>query len=143
MGAGNYARVRETIITALKFASFLSVGVFVVILVFAKPIVSVFTTDVGIMEKTPEALRCVFAASPIIAIQLIGAAYFQAAGKATKALLLTLTKQGFFLIPLILILPHFFGIFGVWISFPIADVLSTTITGLFLKKEMATQLKKE
>ncbi|WP_294733783.1 MATE family efflux transporter [uncultured Flavobacterium sp.] len=142
-GAGNYDRVRETIITALKFAGFLSVGVFVVILVFAKPIVSIFTTDVQIMEETPEALRFVFAASPIIAIQLIGAAYFQAAGKATKALLLTLTKQGFFLIPLILILPHFFGIFGVWIAFPIADVLSTIITGLFLKKEMATQLKKD
>jgi Na+-driven multidrug efflux pump len=38
------------------------------------------------------------------------AAYFQAAGNAKKALLLTLSKQGFFLIPLVLLLPNFFGI---------------------------------
>ena len=85
-------------------------------------------------------MRIVFGASPIIAIQLIGAAYFQAAGKAFPALLLTLTKQGFFLIPLILILPNYYGIFGVWVSFPIADVLATLVTGYFLKREMNRKL---
>jgi Na+-driven multidrug efflux pump len=110
------------------------------ILIFAKPIVAVFTTDAKVIAETPEALRWVFAASPIIAIQLIGAAYFQAAGKAKKALFLTLSKQGFFLIPLVLILPNFLGIFGVWIAFPIADVLSTIITAYFLKKEMNNNL---
>ncbi|RZK11014.1 MAG: MATE family efflux transporter, partial [Flavobacterium sp.] len=96
--------------------------------------------DPEVIAETPNALRWVFAASPIIAIQLIGAAYFQAAGKAKKALFLTLTKQGFFLIPLVLILPNFFGIFGVWVAFPIADILSTIITAYFLKKEMNTVL---
>lgn len=140
-GAGNYGRVRESIFTAIKYAGALAIVIFAVILIFAKPIVAVFTKDPSVIEDTPGALRWVFAASPIIAVQLIGSAYFQAAGKATKALLLTLSKQGFFLIPLVLILPHFFGIFGVWVSFPIADILSTLITGLFLKKEMDTQLK--
>ncbi|MFL9844125.1 MATE family efflux transporter [Flavobacterium rhizosphaerae] len=139
-GAENYGRVRKTINTALLYAGGLAIVVFAVILIFARPIVSIFTTDAEVIKDTPGALRWVFAASPIIAVQLIGAAYFQAAGKATKALLLTLTKQGFFLIPLILILPHFFGIFGVWISFPIADVMSTLVTGIFLKKEMSNHL---
>jgi putative MATE family efflux protein len=142
-GAGNYGRVRETILTSMKYAGGFAVIIFVVILVFAKPITAVFTTDPEVIRDTPGALRWVFAASPIIAIQLIGAAYFQAAGKATKALMLTLSKQGFFLIPLVLILPQFFGIFGVWVAFPIADVLSTIVTGIFLKKEMATELKVE
>ena len=110
------------------------------IFVFAKPIVTIFTTNPKVIADTPEALRWVFAASPIIAIQLIGAAYFQAAGKARKALLLTLSKQGFFLIPLVLILPNFMGVFGVWISFPIADILSTILTGIFLKREMNLHL---
>ena len=101
---------------------------------------AIFTTDPKVIAETPEALRWVFAASPIIAVQLIGAAYFQAAGKAKKALFLTLSKQGFFLIPLVLILPNFLGIFGVWVAFPIADVLSTLITGYFLKKEMNINL---
>lgn len=139
-GAENYERVKETVKLSIKYAAILASLIFVVILIFAKPIAAIFTTDVLIIEQTPEALRWVFAASPIIAIQLIGAAYFQAAGKARKALLLTLSKQGFFLIPLVLILPNFLGIFGVWIAFPIADVLSTILTGYFLKKEMTTKL---
>ncbi len=139
-GAKNYVRVSETISTSIKWAAGLATLIFIAILVFAEPIVAVFSTDIDIIKETPNALRLVFAASPIIAIQLIGAAYFQAAGKAIPALLLTLTKQGFFLIPLILILPNYYGIFGVWISFPIADVLSTLVTGFFLKKEMNRKL---
>jgi Na+-driven multidrug efflux pump len=86
-------------------------------------------------------MRWVFAATPIIAIQLIGSAYFQAIGKAVPALLLTLTRQGFFFIPLIFILPHYFGELGVWISFPAADVLSTIVTGYFLNREIRKTLK--
>ncbi|HCO82932.1 MAG TPA: MATE family efflux transporter, partial [Arenibacter sp.] len=81
-----------------------------------------------------------FAATPIIAVQLIGAAYFQAIGKAVPALLLTLSRQGFFFIPLILILPNYLGELGVWISFPIADVLATLVTGYFLRKEVRATL---
>ncbi|MFV8365620.1 MATE family efflux transporter [Flavobacterium sp. XS1P27] len=139
-GAGNYSRVKESVLLSIKYAAILASLIFVVILIFAKPIVAIFTTDPLVIDQTPEALRWVFAASPIIAVQLIGAAYFQAAGKAKKALLLTLSKQGFFLIPLVLILPNFLGIFGVWIAFPIADVLSTILTGYFLRKEMNTKL---
>jgi putative MATE family efflux protein len=142
-GANNFDRVRASVSLAIKYAGALAIFIFVIILFFAKPITAVFTTDPAIIEETPGALRWVFAASPIIAVQLIGAAYFQAAGKATKALLLTLSKQGFFLIPLILILPQFFGIFGVWVAFPIADVLSTIVTGIFLKKELAAHYNED
>ena len=51
------------------------------------------------------ALRYVFMALPIVGIQLIGAAYFQAIGKAKPALLLTLSRQGFFH-PFVILLPH-------------------------------------
>lgn len=139
-GAENYNRVKETISISIKYAAVLATFIFILILVFAKPIVSVFTNDADVIAETPQAMRWVFAATPIIALQLIGAAYFQAAGKAIPALLLTLTKQGFFLIPLVLILPNYFGIFGVWVAFPIADVLATIITAYFLRKEMTTKL---
>lgn len=142
-GANNHDRVRESVSLSIKYAGGLAILIFIVILIFAKPITAVFTTDPDVIRDTPGALRWVFAASPIIAVQLIGAAYFQAAGKATKALMLTLSKQGFFLIPLVLILPQFFGIFGVWVAFPIADVLSTIVTGIFLKREMAEHVNEE
>ena len=139
-GAENYKRVKETILISIKYAAVLATFIFIFIITLAKPIVSVFTNDAAVIAETPNALRWVFAATPIIALQLIGAAYFQAAGKAIPALLLTLTKQGFFLIPLVLILPNYFGIFGVWVAFPIADILSTLITAFFLKREMNTKL---
>jgi MATE family, multidrug efflux pump len=139
-GAKNYLRVSESISVSIKWAAGLATIIFMIIVIFAEHIVSVFTNDTTIIEETPNALRIVFGASPIIAIQLIGAAYFQAAGKAIPALLLTLTKQGFFLIPLILILPNYYGIFGIWISFPIADVLATLVTGFFLRREMKLKL---
>ena len=140
-GAGNTSRVKESVRLSILYAGGLAIFIFIIIMVLAKPIVAVFTTDPEVIKATPGALRWVFAASPIIAVQLVGAAYFQAAGKPVKALLLTLSKQGFFLIPLVLILPQFFGIFGVWVAFPIADVLSTIVTGIFLKKEMNSTLK--
>jgi putative MATE family efflux protein len=139
-GAEEYSRLRETINKAIGYASAVALIVFALIMIFPETIVSVFTQDPQVIRDTPSAMRWVFAAVPIIALQLIGSAYFQAIGKAVPALLLTLSRQGFIFIPLILILPQFYGEFGVWISFPLADILSTIITGYFLRKEVKTTL---
>ncbi|OBX23479.1 MULTISPECIES: MATE family efflux transporter [Bizionia] len=139
-GAEKYDRVKETIYTAIKYAAGLATLVFLLLMIFPEAITRLFTSDTDVIAETPSAMRWVFAATPIIALQLIGAAYFQAVGKAIPALLLTLTRQGFFFIPLILILPHFYGEMGVWMSFPIADVLSTIVTGFFLQKEIKKSL---
>lgn len=139
-GAEQYGRVRESINKAIGYASGVALIVFSLIMIFPETIVSVFTDDKQVMEDTPGAMRWVFAAVPIIALQLIGSAYFQAIGKAVPALLLTLSRQGFVFIPLILILPNYYGELGVWISFPLADLLSTIITGFFLRREVKSTL---
>ena len=66
-------------------------------------------------------------------MQLIGSTYYQSIGKALPALFLSLLKQGIFLIPLILILPRYFGLNGVWYSFPIADLGTAIINFFFLR----------
>ena len=106
-------------------------------------IVSVFTEELPLLSETPIALRLVFLATPLIGVQLIGSAYFQAIGKALPALLLTMTKQGFFLIPLVFILPRYFGLVGIWYAFPIADLSATAITYYFLRREMRRNLPQE
>ncbi len=141
-GANNKQRVRESINKAIMYAAFLGLFVFGFIMLFAEEIVRVFTDDPRVLKDTPNAMRWVFSMIPIIAVQLIGAAYFQAIGKAVPALLLTLTRQGFFFIPLVLILPQFYGEIGVWISFPLADLLSTLVTAYFLNKEIRLNLIK-
>ncbi|PWL39724.1 MATE family efflux transporter [Flagellimonas aquimarina] len=152
-GALRYNRVKESIYTAIKYAALVATLVFIGLMVFPEAITSLFLssredlppeeliTNAFVLEHAPTAMRWVFAATPIIALQLIGAAYFQAVGKAIPALLLTLTRQGFFFIPLILILPSFLGELGVWLSFPIADVLATIVTGIYLGKEIKTKLQ--
>ena len=152
-GAHKYDRVKESIYTAIKYAALVATIVFVILMVFPGEIAGLFLSDnpdlgpealatnAFVLEHTPSAMRWVFAATPIIALQLIGAAYFQAIGKAIPALILTLTRQGFFFIPLILILPGYFGELGVWISFTIADVLATVVTGYYLKREIDRELK--
>ncbi len=135
-GAKNFDRVREVINTALLYATVLASIIFSLIMVFTEAFVTIFTNDPNVLAQTPEAMRWVFAATPIIGIQLIGAAYFQAIGKALPALLLTLTRQGFFLIPLIFILPPYFDVFGVWLAFPIGEAIATVITAFFLIREL-------
>lgn len=140
-GANNTERVRESINTSIRFGTGIATIIFISIMLFPNELVNLFTNDKELLQLTPNALIIAFLATPVITIQLVGSAYFQAAGKATPALLLTLLKQGFFLIPLVYILPKFFGVNGVWMSFPIADILSTTVTYWYLKKEVKAYLK--
>ena len=135
-GADKKDRVLEVIRTALIYATVLATFVFFAIIFFSEAIASAFTQDQAVITKTKEVLMWVFLSTPIIGIQLIGSAYFQAIGKAIPALLLTLTRQGFFFIPLVLILPRYYGEFGIWISFPIAEVVATIVTAYFLRKEL-------
>jgi Na+-driven multidrug efflux pump len=71
---------------------------------------------------------------------LIGAAYFQALGKATPVLFLTLSRQTFFFIPLTFILPLWYGQLGVWMAFPASDLLYTVLKAFF-NREIKQNLK--
>ena len=97
-------------------------------------------TEKSRMSTVSNCQISLFLALPIIGIQLIGAAYFQAIGKALPALLLTLSRQGLFFIPLLFILPSYFGVIGVWIAFPLADLFSTIITVYFLNRAIRKEL---
>lgn len=135
-GAGLYGRVIKTVKTAVIYGSGIAFLIFIGLVGFPTLIVKIFTTDPDLITMAPNALRMVFLAIPLITLQLVGSSYFQAVGRPLPALLLTLTKQGFFLIPLVLILPRYFGLGGVWFAFPIADILSTIVTVLFLNSAL-------
>lgn len=141
-GAKQYGRVKKVIFTAIKYATLLATLVFIGLMLFPEIITRSFTKDAAVIRETPSALRWAFAAVPVLALQLIGAAYFQAIGKALPALLLTLTRQAIFFVPLLFILPNYYGELGIWMSFPIADVLATIVTAYFLYREVKLKLGK-
>ena len=139
-GAKNWGRVRQVINISIGYASGLATLVLLLIMFFADQIPTLFSKDLAVNSQTPAALKYVFAALPIVGIQLIGSAYFQAIGKALPALLLTLSRQGFIFIPLLFILSHYYGVQGVWLAFPISDVISTIMTAYFLNRAVRKEL---
>lgn len=139
-GARKWQRVKESITTSVKVGTGVALIIFTCILIFSGPLVGLFSQDPLLLGITPPALVIAFLATPLITAQLVGSAYFQAIGKSLPALLLTLTKQGFFLIPLIMILPVFMGLNGIWWSFPIADVMAATVTLWYLKREITLRI---
>jgi Na+-driven multidrug efflux pump len=139
-GAQNWQRVRKSINISITYSSVMASLIFVAIFLFSDAIPSIFSKDTTVSDQTSVALRYVFMTLPVIGIQLIGAAYFQAIGKAFPALLLTLSRQGLFFIPLLFLLPPYFGVLGVWMAFPLADLFSTIVTLYFLNRAIRKNL---
>jgi putative MATE family efflux protein len=132
-GARMKDRVGKIVRLSIGWASALSLLIFIVLMVFAKDIAGLFTTNESLIEETAPVIRTVFLATPLLAVSLIISAFFQAIGKAVPALFLALTKQGFFLIPLVLLLPLAYGLDGIWMAFPIADVGAALVSYLYYK----------
>ncbi|OPJ56484.1 MATE family efflux transporter [Alkalithermobacter paradoxus] len=135
-GARRVDRVQEVV--RLSIISTTAMATFGVIIgqLFPQAIMTVFTQDDTLIKDGSTVLRIVIAMVPIVGFQVVGAALFQSLGKAVPSIILSLLRQIIFLIPLVLTLPRIFGLTGIWISFPIADLLSTIVTSVLLKNEM-------
>jgi len=112
-----------TIITTLGFA---------IALLFPTAIVSAFTNNAELIAQSKVALRFVMLMFPIIGFQMVTTNYFQSIGKASLAIMLSLSRQFIFLIPFLLILPHFFGLNGVWMAIPGSDFFACLITAILV-----------
>ncbi|MBF8983602.1 MATE family efflux transporter [Lutibacter sp. B2] len=137
-GAKKIARVKEVVKLSIIITTILASVSVLIGEIFPTTIMSVFTNDVAFINDSANVLRIIMSAIPFIGIQVVGATLFQSLGRAVPSLVLSILRQVLFLIPLILILPSFFGLglFGIWISFPIADLLSVIVTVVLLRKEM-------
>jgi putative MATE family efflux protein len=137
-GAKFHKRVHATIKLALRSSTIVAFFIFILIISFTGSLVGIFTEDQSLIAETIPAMRKIFLATPLLAFSLIGSAYFQAIGKARPALLLALSKQGIFLIPLVIIMPALFGLDGIWFAFPLADTGAALISYYFLKRQTKT-----
>ncbi len=136
-GAQLHDRVKETLKKAIIAATAMAIVGYIIIQTYATPIVELFSKgDTALTQMTVHALVVFLAALPIIGFQIIGASYFQAVGKPVQSTILSLSRQVLIFIPLLYILPNFWGIDGVWRTAPIADVLAVIITASFLLFEM-------
>jgi len=131
-GARQFDRVNKV----LKYTIFLATGImtigFFICEFFPHYIASVFTNDQTLINLVVPGLRIVFMFFPIIGFQMVASNFFQSIGMAHKAIFMSLSRQVIILLPCLLILPHFFGVNGVWFSLPTADILSTIIASYLL-----------
>lgn len=136
-GAQKYDRVRETLKKAVLAGTCIAVVGFVIVYLFPYQIVGLFSEgDVALTELTTHAMKTFLVMMPFIAFQILCSNYFQAVGKPIQSTILSLSRQVLLFIPLLLILPRFWGIEGVWRTAPIADILSIMITATFIFVEM-------
>ena len=127
-GAGLYSRVMEVLKKAIIIATVIMVAGFSIIELFPHAVASVFTTDNELTDLAVTGLRLVFMFYPLVGFQMVTSTFFQSIGKPGKAIFLSITRQVLFLIPCLLILPGLWGINGVWLSMPIADIVSVAVS---------------
>lgn len=141
-GASDYSRVRRVIRISNISTTIIAVIGFIAVMLFAGQTISVFSKDQNLIAEGKNALRIIILAFPLIGFQMIGSGFFQALGKALPSFFLSISRQVLFLIPLVIVLPLYFGLNGIWIAFPLADSLSAVVTFFMLLPQLR-KLKKE
>ena len=131
-GAKQMNRVMEVFALTVKCATVITTLGFLMGEFFPKQIASIFTTDQELIEHAVYGLRLAVAVFPFVGFQMVASNFFQSIGMAHKSIFLSLTRQLIFLIPMLVVLPHFFGVTGVWISMPLSDTAATIVSAIMI-----------
>lgn len=131
-GAGKYTRVKRVFKLTVICATIVSCVGFIVSEFIPDLAVSLFTNDPELKELADKGLRLTNLAFPLVGFQMVATNFFQSLGMVHKSILLSLSRQLLFLVPLIYFLPVFFGHRGVWMSFPIADTAAIVLSTILL-----------
>ena len=142
-GAKKYDRAKKALKISLISASIVFLLGSLVIQLAPQALVVMFNKDPELMNITIIGLRKYALAMPIVGISIVGSNFIQSIGKAKMAMVLGLLRQVIILIPMVLILPNFFGLNGVWFAQPTADTVSAIITGIVLVRELRKNFKTE
>ena len=133
-GAKQYSRVKEVFWMTAKFGTIVTTVCFCIGMFIPRLAAGIFTHDEALLNMSEEGLRILTIGFPIVGFQMIGTNFFQCLGMVKKSIILSLSRQLLFLLPLLYCLPLWMGANGVWMSFPISDVLSALLTAILLRR---------
>ncbi len=141
-GSRQIDRVFEALKKTIFYATLVLTLGFVVCMFFPRTVVSIFTTDEQLLQKSAEGLKYIVLMFPLVASSMVIGNFFQSIGKPKRSIFMSLSRQLIFLLPCLWILPPIFGTLGVWYSFAVSDFLATVVAYiilyLFLKKYKQT-----
>src|SRR6056297_2973993 len=135
-GGKQYCRVKKAIMLAIGFSSLLCIISSAALMICPGSILSLFTSDGKVLMIGTRASRIIAIGLPVVGFQVMASGMYQAIGKALPAFLLSLMRQIIMLIPMVLILPLFMGLKGIWIAFPVSDLGAFAVTLMMFRVEM-------
>ena len=139
----NYgAQQYDRLIRVLKYAAIAGTCItstgFLVAHIWPYECARLFTTDAHLIQISMRAIKINMLAFPLVGYQMVVTSFFQSIGKAKISMFLSLSRQMLFLLPLLIVLPHFFQVDGVWMSLPLADttasLVAATMMTVYMKK---------
>ncbi|MBO5420191.1 MAG: MATE family efflux transporter [Bacteroidales bacterium] len=131
-GARKYSRVKDVFWKTAGLATIITCSCFLMAVLIPETAVSLFTNDPELAEMSSHGLTILILAFPVVGFQMIATNLFQCLGMVKKSIILSLSRQILFLLPLLYILPLYFGAKGVWLSYPIADFMSFLLTAFLM-----------
>ncbi len=131
-GAKRWSLAIRSITLASITATSISILAFFVVYFFPEPIVRVFTSDPVLIDECTYVMKRVFIAMPVLGFYAVGSQVFPSIGRAIESFIVAIVRPAVFLLPLVLILPRFLALDGVWYSFPASDTLTFLLIGTLL-----------
>lgn len=142
-GAGEYGRVKDTLKLSVLLATFVVAVGFTIAKIWPAQLIGLFNKKPELIELGVHSMDIFFKLIPLVGVQMLGACYFQAVGKAKQATILGLSRQIIIFIPLLIALPYYWGLEGVWWSSPLSDLGAFILTGAWLLLEIKELNKAE
>lgn len=137
-GARKYDRVMRTLWMTVGWAVATTTFGFLVCEVFPYQVVRMFVSEDGtgdattLIEASARGLRLLVMMLPIVGFNIVAGNFFQHIGKPKRAIILSVSRQLLFIVPLLFLLPPVFDVDGVWYAIPIADFASTVLAAVLL-----------
>lgn len=137
-GARKYDRVMRTLWMTVGWAVATTTFGFLVCEVFPYQVVRMFVSEDGtgdattLIEASARGLRLLVMMLPIVGFNIVAGNFFQHIGKPKRAIILSVSRQLLFIVPLLFVLPPVFDVDGVWYAIPIADFASTVLAAVLL-----------
>jgi len=113
----------------------MGVVLFVFMVFLPEGVLGLFTKESLIIQKGIIPLQISMLITPLIGIQILTYFFFLAINQPFKALFVSVSRQAIFTLLLVIILPLFMGKLGIWVAYPVADIISVSIACLLLNKE--------
>lgn len=141
-GAKIYRRVKDTYLTTIKISVIYSTMFFLLVEIWPQIFVNIFGKGNDLyMEFTIILLRITLIMTALNGLQPITANFYTSIGKARLGIFVSLTRQVLFYLPLIIVLPKFFGILGALYATPIADFIAFVLAMYFVVREFKAMSK--